>query len=460
MKFIISIAAIAACLGPASAHSWIEELQAIDSATGNYTGDYGYTRGYVARTDPGFTGDSMNYLLPPLSSGRTRIDSSDLLCHPSQRTSNYKNAAYPRLKASPGSYVAMKYLENGHVTLPNNQKGKPESGGPIFVYGTTKPSDTEKIADVLAWNKAGSGGDKRGTLLAANNFDDGRCHQINPGTISTTRQRTFADHIEGQPTSSVEQWCETDMQIPSSQKPGDILTVYWVWDWPTAANQDPVYPQGKDEFYTSCAEIEIVEKVPTVGQMHTLVQQDPQSTAVSDFKSRTAFTTSPVYTLAGSATGSTAGTATSVVTGSASSSISAYSPETASPSSAVSSSSTVVSSSAAASPSNSAVYSHSNGGQFSLPTISLSATNHFSRPTTAPSAAANEPESNESVLTITNYVTISSFAHKQHTAQTHTEFVTSYVTAPTSTVTVEGGMPSIVVENGGGTPFVSRAFKA
>ncbi|KAG9550888.1 hypothetical protein KCU71_g6285, partial [Aureobasidium melanogenum] len=161
MKFYISAAVIAAVLGQASAHSWVEEMQMIDSTTGNYTGDYGYTRGYVARTDPGFNGDSVDYLLPALSSGRTRIDGTDLLCHPDQRTSNYTNTKYPRLQAAPGSYIAMKYLENGHVTLPQNQPGKPKAAGTVFVYATTNPSDTEKIVDVLKWNTAGNGGDSR-----------------------------------------------------------------------------------------------------------------------------------------------------------------------------------------------------------------------------------------------------------------------------------------------------------
>jgi hypothetical protein len=57
MKFTLTAAVVAAVLGQASAHTWVEEMQVIDSTSGNYTGDYGFTRGYVARTDPGFDGD-------------------------------------------------------------------------------------------------------------------------------------------------------------------------------------------------------------------------------------------------------------------------------------------------------------------------------------------------------------------------------------------------------------------
>ncbi|EMC99914.1 hypothetical protein BAUCODRAFT_56205, partial [Baudoinia panamericana UAMH 10762] len=235
------------------AHSWIEEFQVVGS-NGSYIGDRGFPRGYVARTDPGYNGFTMNYLLPQAG---VRIDSSDLLCHPSQRSSNYTNPAYPKIQVTPGSYVAMKYLENGHVTLPWNQLGKPTAGGTVFVYGTTQPSDAEKIADVLAWDKAGTGGNGKGFLMTAQNFDDGRCHQINCGNISVDRQTLFPDHVQGQPGSNVEQWCETDLQIPTSQVAG-TLTVYWVWQWPTEPNADCTYPEGKDEYYTTCSDFEVV----------------------------------------------------------------------------------------------------------------------------------------------------------------------------------------------------------
>jgi hypothetical protein len=31
--------------------------------------------------------------------------------------------------------VTMRYFENGHVTLPQNQPGKPLAGGTIYVFG-------------------------------------------------------------------------------------------------------------------------------------------------------------------------------------------------------------------------------------------------------------------------------------------------------------------------------------
>ena len=287
-------------LAPLSrAHTWVEQFQVI-ADNGSYIGDPGYSRGYVARTDLGYNGFSVNYLLPETASGNIRITPSDSLCHPAQRSSNYSNPAYPKLQVQPGGYVSAKYLENGHVTLPWNQLGKPPGGGTVFVYGTTSPSDNEKLTDVLEWTTDGSGGNGKGFLMSAQNFDDGRCHQINCGNISTERQTLFPNQFAGQPASSVESWCETDFQIPANQALGS-LTTYWVWQWPTEANADCTYPDGKDEYYTTCADFDIIDSTPEEiaarPKSHTLVHENPQSVAVSDFKSRKAFTTSPAIVM-------------------------------------------------------------------------------------------------------------------------------------------------------------------
>lgn len=301
LRFATSLLALASTT---LAHTWIEEYQVI-GPNGTYIGDKGYSRGYVARTDPTFEGDAnILWLLPELSarmqdgSVRNRINSSDLLCHPNQRTANYSNPEYPPLKVQPGSYVAMKYLENGHVTLPWNQAGKPQMGGTVYVYGTMNPSSTEKIADVLLWNANQTGGNRRGWLMATQNYDDGRCHQINDCDISAERQVRFPLKVPGQPTSpSQEQWCESDLKIPTTQK-GGKLTTYWVWQWPTDPNKDCIYPDGKDEYYTTCADFEVEapspgdEKIAAEPATNTLIQECPQTKAVSTYQERQAITTS------------------------------------------------------------------------------------------------------------------------------------------------------------------------
>lgn len=108
--------------GQALTHIWNEQLTVIEN--GIFTGTNGHARGYVSRTEPGFNDDMMTCLLQSLASGRTRVNGSDLLYAPTQRTAN-QTVNCPQLHVSPGSYVAMKYLENGHVTLPQNQPGKP-----------------------------------------------------------------------------------------------------------------------------------------------------------------------------------------------------------------------------------------------------------------------------------------------------------------------------------------------
>ena len=308
-NLLATAALLAATLsGQARAHTWIEEMQVIDS-NGSYTGDRGFSRGYMARTDTGFNGESNLWLLPALEARnadqtvRSTIDGSDLLCHPSQRSSNYTNPQYPMLKASPGSYVAMKYLENGHATLPWNNIGKAANGGTVFVYGTTQPQPEEKILDVMKWTEDSSGGDKRGFLIGAMDYDDGECHQINTCHVSAERQVLFPNNIPGQADAQSERWCESDIKIPQNVQTGK-LTVYWVWDWSTGAGEDCLAPTGKDQYYTNCADLEIVadggdaaggmQRAAAEAGTHTLQQQDPNTRAVRNFASRTAVNVGPM----------------------------------------------------------------------------------------------------------------------------------------------------------------------
>lgn len=283
----------AAFAGVALGHTWLEQLTVVKD--GVFAGDFGYPRGYVSRTDPAFTGDSDNYLLPPLDSGRTRIDETDLLCHPSQRSAEQSSDQFPRLKAAAGSYLALRYLENGHVTLPDTQQGKPENGGTVFVFGTTEPKDDEKLANVLEWTSDGSGGDKRGKLLTAQDFDDGRCYQINDSEISKKRKEAYASaHPEAADQAEQEQWCETDVQLPEDIEGNDAYTLYWVWQWPTEAGVDSNVAEGKDEFYTTCSDVDISgnEKVKrqengkAEERKYALDQQNPETEAVPEYKDR------------------------------------------------------------------------------------------------------------------------------------------------------------------------------
>jgi hypothetical protein len=273
------------------AHTWNEQLSVIENGT--FVGSNGYPRGYVCRAAPGFYDDMMKYQLPPPQDrSRTRINNSDFLCAPTQRTSN-QTFNFPRLSVSPGSYMAMKYLENGHVTLPQNAPGKPIGGGTVFVFGTSQPSNDELLIDVLQWTADGKGGDKRGRLLAAQNFDDGRCYQVNAGKISIARQQAFSNPLKGQPGSFHEQWCETDVLIPSNLAFGSTYSVYWVWQWATAP-RTPGALEGKDEYYTTCSDVDIVAVTVQSTMQNLLPQQDPQTSAVPDYQTRRAYKSNPL----------------------------------------------------------------------------------------------------------------------------------------------------------------------
>ncbi|KAK6442196.1 hypothetical protein LTR95_001571 [Oleoguttula sp. CCFEE 5521] len=297
-RLLWTIALSALLASPTLAHTWLEEMQVI-GPNGSYIGDLGYSRGYMARTDPGFNGYSTKWQLPSPDTdiGRIRIDESMFACHPAQRTANYTEA-YPQLNVAPGSYVAMKYLENGHVTQPWIPAGKPDQSGTVWVFGTYNPSPEEKLTDVLAWTSDSTGGNKKGWLMAAQAYDDGRCHQLNQAPISINRQISFPNRIPGQPTSQIEQWCETDLYIPDDARVGSTLTTYWVWSWDTGMRTEGAFC-GKDEYYTTCSDFQVIDggdnlsKIAAMPMIHTLGQQDPQTQAVQDYKSRTALTATP-----------------------------------------------------------------------------------------------------------------------------------------------------------------------
>jgi len=284
---------------PTSAHTWVEQAQVIGS-NGSYVGDCGYARGFVDRADSRFDGYANKWQIPDprLDVGVTRMDKSMLMCHPSQRIANY-SSDYPRLQVVPGDFVALKYLENGHVTRPWDPEGKPQHGGTIWVYATHEPKRDEKLYDVLQWNASGSAGNGGGWLVASQNFDDGRCYQINASPESLRRQSEFPNHPTGQPDVRTEQWCETDILIDNRIRVNSTITVYWVWGWDTAPGTKNT-ACGKDEYYTSCLDMEVVEDTfrnlhnRTLSITHKLRQQDPQLKAVHDYKSRGTIGKTPV----------------------------------------------------------------------------------------------------------------------------------------------------------------------
>ncbi|OAQ99805.1 hypothetical protein LLEC1_00712 [Akanthomyces lecanii] len=208
-----------------NAHSWVEEVYRI-APNGTLVGAAGYPRGWVARTstDPLWKDTIPQWLLPP--TGQSAYSGDEEL----NKFPFEADPKFAMLQAAPGDHISLIHLENGHTTLPQNQPKKPHNRGTIFLYGTDQPKPKERLLDVhLVWNRDGTGGDKRGRLLATRNYDDGQCYQPNPGDISTQRAKELAP--DGAQHDR-ELRCQSDIQLPADLKPGSTYTIYWYWDWP------------------------------------------------------------------------------------------------------------------------------------------------------------------------------------------------------------------------------------
>jgi hypothetical protein len=298
LKAFVAAVAVAPMV---TGHTWIEQLRNVNEK-GQYVGEYGYPRGMKSKTDPGYNGDAMNWELPAQQK-KVFIDETTPLCHTAQTKQVQSSQKYPRLQAVAGGFVAMRYMENGHVTLvdPATGLGKPEHGGTVFVYGTTEPLENEKLVNVLHWTKDGKGGDKRGVLLATNDFDDGRCYEVNNTPTSQERRVSdpnFAMGQAGDGPGNYPLFCETNVQVPKTAAAGKPYTFYWVWQWNTAPGVDPGLPTGKDQYYTTCMDVDVTSasRALTADSKHKYAlgpQQDAMSIAVSDFASRTALVTDP-----------------------------------------------------------------------------------------------------------------------------------------------------------------------
>ena len=286
-----ALVALVSLVVPTRGHSWVEELDVIDPKTGTFTGNPGYCRNNTKRTAAGFSDPLMVHILP--SAGQPAIEErdtipaldttgifpNDTMCKRSQY-GQYQSDGNPRLQAAPGDLIALRYEENGHVTLPQNQPGKQANRGWIYIYGTSKPKVPELFLDVFGqWDNA-TGGDQRGRLLATQPFDDGYCYQVNGGNISTQRQAQFP-HT---PTvlTGANLWCQNNIALPTDLPTGQPFTLYWVWDWPTEPGVDPNLPKGKAEVYTSCIDIDIVAKPGSKRRVKARQAQSPTSQSALD----------------------------------------------------------------------------------------------------------------------------------------------------------------------------------
>ena len=257
-------------------HTWVESLRNIAS-NGSFVGPEGFPRGFQSRSDPAFTDVFQTY---QIENGH---GDNPTLCNPHAQGPN-SQGKFPRLKATPGSAISLLYQENGHVTLPDTNPGKPANRGTIYIYATQQGKDDEKYFDVYQrWNIAGTGGDKRGKLISTQNYDDGQCFQVNGGKISQERQA--ATKFQPSDPMGTNLWCQNNIMIPTDVDTSKILSLYWVWKWDTAPGVDPNDKSGKNQTYTSCMDIDL--QAAATANSKATVQfkytqgQDPQKGAVS-----------------------------------------------------------------------------------------------------------------------------------------------------------------------------------
>lgn len=230
------------CATPTQAHTWIQSLQLIAS-NGAFTGPLGYMRGFHPR-DAAFK-DEM------LVNRNIDIDEKTPMCKDSQQGGK-QTPGFDTLKAGPSDWVALQYLDNGHVTKFTGPR--PAGNGTVYVYGTKNAADSDTLLGIhKKWNEAGDGGDKRGKLIATRYYDDGQCHENSGEPLSVAR--TAKDGIKDNFP------CQTDIQIPEDAGTNGLYTVYWVWDF---AEMDPAKGVPiKNETYTTCMDISMTDKKTT-----------------------------------------------------------------------------------------------------------------------------------------------------------------------------------------------------
>jgi len=221
-------------------HSWIEDIFRI-SSKGAFEGSAGYARGNVPRdNNPGPDIVMVNRIL----ANDTKIP----MCGPKQQIGS-QTPGFPVLQASQGDMIALRYAENGHVT--KLEGGRPAHGGTVYIYGTSKPSNSDTYLGIHhQWNADGTGGDRRGILIATRPYDDGQCYQKNSASgISNDRQDEFPIPGNG------DLLCQNDIKIPDDAT--SDYTLYWVWEWPLVASNGK---QLSVETYTQCIDLKVTKK--------------------------------------------------------------------------------------------------------------------------------------------------------------------------------------------------------
>lgn len=231
-----------------NAHTWVEKVYRIAS-NGTFVDPAGYPRNFIPRTQAFNETDALNQI--PVAG--QEVTEQTLMC---KGTKGVQPAGYPSLAAAPKDIVALTYEENGHVTGFTTKAGKPAGRGTVFVYGTTQSLPTDTYLGIhRVWNTEGTGGDKRGKLIAVQPFDDGRCFQAQSGKGQTTTDAERQAAINFPPNTELP--CQTDVTLPTDIGTSGTYSLYWVWEWPTLYSNGAIQT---NESYTSCIDINLTSQ--------------------------------------------------------------------------------------------------------------------------------------------------------------------------------------------------------
>lgn len=263
------------CATTVHAHSWVEQLRVI-AANGTFVGVPGYQRAYFPRVAGNNMDDNLNKVPPDGRATGNAILTTDPMCKNLQ-TVGSQSAGSPVLETTSGDQIALRYLENGHVTKPDINPGKPAGRGTVYIYGTSQSANSDTYLGIHhVWNTNGTGGDGRGVLLATRPFDDGQCYEANASPISTQRQAEFS-HVAADPMGA-NLWCQSDVQVPTNVS--GTYSLYWVWEWPTLDASGNVVT---NESYTSCMDINVTPGASTNNKGASFIKdQDRNFIAIQD----------------------------------------------------------------------------------------------------------------------------------------------------------------------------------
>lgn len=192
----------------------------------------------------------MTHLLP--GDDRASLSMNDPMCASAQEKGN-QTQGYPMLTASWGDTVALRYRENGHITKATGDKA---TFGTVSVYGTLDArADDELVSIHHVWNANNTGGDQRGRLLHRQSFDDGACYEYNDTPLATARAAIGQpphDEVDGESLA-----CKVEIVLPTDSRQGQFYTLYWVWDWPSVGVSSVAPGTTKQQYYTTCIDIQI-----------------------------------------------------------------------------------------------------------------------------------------------------------------------------------------------------------